>query len=142
MTKTQTNRFVIELSSEGNCELTDLTRALEPHVKGLKGAGVLHLFVVGSTAALTTIEFEPGLVRHDLKDAFQRLVPDNIPYHHEATWHDDNGHAHIRAAMVGPSLTVPFDGGRLMTGEYQQVVLVDFDTRPRRRKIIGTVLGV
>ena len=142
MAERNPGRFVIELSSEGNNELTDLTGELAGRLRGLKGDGVLHLFVVGSTAALTTIEFEPGLVRHDLKDAMQRLIPDNIPYHHEATWHDDNGHAHIRAALIGPSLTVPFHDGKLLTGEYQQIVLIDFDTRPRRRKIVATLLHV
>ena len=142
MVEKKANRFTLELSSEGNNELIDLTGDLAKHVREIKGDGVLHLFVVGSTAALTTIEFEPGLVKHDLKETFQRLIPDNIAYHHEATWHDDNGHAHIRAALVGPSLTVPFHDGKLMTGEYQQIVLVDFDTRPRRRKIVATVLRV
>jgi secondary thiamine-phosphate synthase enzyme len=100
----------------------------------------VNLFVVGSTAALTTIEYENGLIKHDLPNVLQRLVPDNDRYEHEATWNDDNGHSHIRAALVGASVTVPFANGKLLTGEYQQVVLIDFDTRPRRRVIICTVL--
>ncbi|MDB5173538.1 MAG: putative secondary thiamine-phosphate synthase enzyme, partial [Phycisphaerales bacterium] len=87
-----------------------------------------------------TLEYETGLVKHDLPNLLQKLVPDDIRYEHEATWNDDNGHSHIRAALIGPSLTVPFENGRLMTGEYQQVVLIDFDTRPRRRTVIGTIL--
>jgi secondary thiamine-phosphate synthase enzyme len=104
------------------------------------GEGLLHLFVVGSTAALTTIEYEPGLVKHDLPAVLQRLVPDDARYEHEATWNDDNGHSHVRAALVGPGLTIPFSNGRLLTGEYQQVVLLDFDTRPRKRTVICTVV--
>jgi secondary thiamine-phosphate synthase enzyme len=135
------SRFVIELSTEGNNDVVNLMSEIARHSASLHGEGVLHLFVVGSTAALTTIEYEPGLVKHDLAETFKRLVPDDAHYHHEATWHDDNGHAHIRAALLGPSLSVPFQQGKLLTGEYQQVVLVDFDTRPRRRRVIGTVLA-
>jgi secondary thiamine-phosphate synthase enzyme len=135
------SRFTIEIATEGNTDVINLVPELARSGKPLKGDGVLHLFVVGSTAALTTIEHEPGLVKHDLQAMFQRLAPDNIHYHHQATWHDDNGHAHVRAALIGPSLTIPFHDGKLLLGEYQQVVLIDFDTRPRRRKIIGTVLG-
>src|SRR6185437_11646109 len=122
-------------------DVINLTAHLVPKLReiGAGGEGVLHLFVVGSTAALTTVEFEPGLVKHDLPALFQRLIPDDARYDHEATWNDDNGHSHIRSALLGPSLTVPFSHGKLMTGEYQQVVLVDFDTRPRRRTIIVTV---
>lgn len=98
------------------------------------------MFIVGSTAALTTLEYEPGLVRHDVQNVLQRLVPDDVPYEHEATWNDDNGHSHIRAALIGPSISIPFSKGKLLTGEYQQVVLIDFDTRARRRKIIVTVV--
>lgn len=133
-------RFTLETATEGNTEVANLTPQLADHVRAFQGDGVVHLFVMGSTAALTTIEFEPGLVKHDLKATLQKLVPDDARYEHEATWNDDNGHSHIRAALVGPSLTVPFSNGKLLLGEYQQVVLLDFDTRPRRRKIICTVI--
>ena len=79
-------------------------------------------------------------MKHDMQNVLQRLVPDDIPYEHEATWNDDNGHSHVRSALIGPSLTVPFSKGKLLTGEYQQVVLLDFDTRPRRRRVIATVV--
>ena len=102
--------------------------------------GLLHLFVVGSTAAITTLEFEPGLVKHDLAALMQKLVPDDAVYEHEQTWNDDNGHSHLRSALVGPGITLPFADGRLLTGEYQQVVLIDFDTRPRKRAVVGTVI--
>jgi secondary thiamine-phosphate synthase enzyme len=134
-------RFTIEIGTEGNGDIVNLSPELAQRLRGIEGDGVLHLFVVGSTAALTTLEFEPGLVKHDMPRIFQQLVPDDAKYEHEATWNDDNGHSHVRAALLGPSLTVPFSSNRLLTGEWQQVVLIDFDTRPRRRKVIGTVLG-
>jgi secondary thiamine-phosphate synthase enzyme len=103
--------------------------------------GVVVVFVVGSTAGVTTTEFEPGLVNHDLKAGFQRVAPLGATYQHEQTWHDDNGHAHVRASLLGPSLTVPLVGGALQLGTWQQIVLIDFDTRPRSRRIIVQVLG-
>jgi secondary thiamine-phosphate synthase enzyme len=133
-------RFTIEIGTEGNCDVVNLNSELASKLKGVEGEGLVHLFIAGSTAALTTLEYEPGLVRHDLPRIFQQLVPDDAKYDHEATWNDDNGHSHVRASLLGPSLTVPFSNGRLLTGEYQQVVLVDFDTRPRRRKVICTVI--
>ena len=135
-------RFTIEIFTEGNTDIVNLHADLAKRLRELKvtGDGLVHLFVVGSTAALTTIEYEPGLVKHDLPAVLQRLVPDDARYEHEATWNDDNGHSHVRAALVGPGLTVPFSNGKLLTGEYQQVVLLDFDTRPRKRTVIATVV--
>lgn len=134
-------RFTIGIGANGDTDIVNLMPHLAPHVRELGNTeGVLHLFVVGSTAALTTLEFEPGLVKHDLPALLQRLIPDDARYDHEATWNDDNGHSHLRAALIGPSLTVPFASGKLLTGEYQQVVLIDFDTRPRRRTVIATVI--
>jgi secondary thiamine-phosphate synthase enzyme len=118
----------------------NLSSEINNRLKGIGGEGIVHLFMGGSTAGLTTLEFEPGLVKHDMQNVMQRLVPDDVPYEHEATWNDDNGHSHVRAALIGPSLTVPFGGGKMMTGEYQQIVLIDFDTRPRRRKVVGTIV--
>ena len=135
-------RFTLEVFTEGNTDIVNLQGDLGKRLRDLKvsGDGLLHLFVVGSTAALTTIEFEPGLVKHDLPATLQRLVPDDARYEHEATWNDDNGHAHVRASLVGPGVTIPFSNGKLLTGEYQQVVLVDFDTRPRKRTVVATVI--
>ena len=133
-------RFTLEISTDGNTDLVNLSAALARHSSQFAGEGLLHLFVPGSTAGLTTIEFEPGLVKHDMPRIFQQLVPDDAHYDHEATWNDDNGHSHVRAALLGPGLTIPFANGKLLTGEYQQIVLVDFDTRPRRRSIICTVI--
>lgn len=134
-------RFTIEVYTEGNTDIKNLSPEVAKELRAIGGDGVLHLFVVGSTAALTTIEFEPGLVKHDLAALMQKLVPDDEFYQHEQTWNDDNGHSHLRSALLGPGITVPFENGKLMTGEYQQVVLVDFDTRPRKRIVVGSVLG-
>lgn len=136
-------RFTLEVFTQGNSDIVNLQPELVKHLREQKvsGDGLLDLFVVGSTAALTTIEYEPGLVKHDLPAALQRLVPDNVRYAHEATWNDDNGHSHVRAALIGPGLTIPFSNGKLLTGEYQQVVLMDFDTRPRKRTVIATIMA-
>ncbi len=133
-------RFTLDLSTDGNADIVNLSPQIAARGDQLTGEGLLHLFVVGSTAALITIEFEAGLVKHDLPALLQRLAAEDAHYHHEATWNDDNGHSHLRASLLGPSLTIPFTNGRLLTGEYQQVALVELDTRPRRRKIICTVI--
>lgn len=133
-------RFTLEIDTDGNTEIVNLNPELTRHLRDVRGEGVVNLFIVGSTAGLTTLEFETGLVKHDVPNTLQRLIPDDARYEHEATWNDDNGHSHIRAALIGASLTVPFSNGKLLTGEYQQVVLIDFDTRPRRRVVIGTIL--
>jgi secondary thiamine-phosphate synthase enzyme len=133
-------RFSLSVSTDGNTDLVNLTADLTRHVRELLGEGLLHLFVVGSTCALTTIEFEPGLIKYDFKALMQKLVPDDARYEHEATWNDDNGHSHLRASLIGAEVTIPFSNGKLLTGEYQQVVLVDFDTRPRKRTVICTAI--
>jgi secondary thiamine-phosphate synthase enzyme len=133
-------RFSINVATEGNTDILNLNPELSKRIADVKGYALLHLFVAGSTAALTTLEFEPGLVKHDMPEALQKLAPDNIHYDHEATWNDDNGHSHVRAALLGPGLTIPVSNGKLLTGEWQQVVLIDFDTRPRRRAIVCTVI--
>jgi secondary thiamine-phosphate synthase enzyme len=133
-------RFIIEFTTDGNNDMINLNLEINARLKGVEGEGLVHLFAVGSTASLTTLEYEPGLVKHDMPAIFQKLVPDDAAYEHERTWNDDNGHSHVRHALFGAELTVPFAKGKLLTGEYQQVVFVDFDTRPRKRKVIGTVM--
>ena len=135
------NRFTLNISTDGNADIVNLMPDLAKRVRELKGDGLVHLFAVGSTCALTTIEFEPGLVKHDLRALMQKLVPDDARYEHEMTWNDDNGHSHLRASLIGAELTIPYSQGKLLTGEYQQVVLIDFDTRPRKRTVIGTVIS-
>jgi len=97
--------------------------------------------VVGSTAALSTLEYEPGLVQHDIAAALETIAPADGSYEHERTWNDDNGHSHVRACLIGPSLALPIVGGRIPLGTWQQVVLLDFDTRPRDRRVVVTLLG-
>jgi secondary thiamine-phosphate synthase enzyme len=133
-------RFTLNIATEGNTDIINLNPLLAEKIRELKGEALLHLFVGGSTASITTLEFEPGLVKHDMPEFLQRLVPDDIHYDHEATWNDDNGHSHIRSALLGPGVMVPISNGKLLTGEWQQVVLIDFDTRPRRRQIVCSVV--
>lgn len=103
--------------------------------------GLAVIFVVGSTAGITTTEFEPGLATHDLKSAFEKIAPPNGFYKHEQTWNDDNGHSHICASLLGPSITVPFSTRKMKLGTWQQIVLIDFDTRPRKRTIVVQLVG-
>lgn len=103
--------------------------------------GQVTSMVQGSTAALSTLEFEPGLVTHDIAAAMERLAPREGRYLHEETWHDDNGHSHVRASTIGPSLALPVVSGTVPLGTWQQVVLIDFDTRPRQRVVHVTLVG-
>lgn len=128
--------------TRGNDHVVDLTADLQGMVEasGVQ-VGQVALFVRGSTAALTTLEYEPGLVNHDVAAALERVAPRDERYVHEETWHDDNGHSHIRASLIGPSLALPIVDGRVPLGTWQQVVLVDCDTRPRDRTVHLTILG-
>ena len=103
-------------------------------------SGIAVVFVPGATAAVTTIEHEPGLV-DDIRAALERIVPEEIQYAHDQKWGDGNGHSHIRASLIGPSLTVPFQDGQLMLGTWQQIVFLELDNRPRKRRIILQILG-
>jgi len=132
----------IQVTTQGNCHVVDITGQVGEAVAGSGLAtGVVTLFHVGSTAGLTTTEYEPGLVNHDLKAAFERIAPEAGHYEHEQTWDDDNGHSHVRASLLGPSLSVPFVDGRLTLGTWQQIILVDFDTRSRNRTVICQIMG-
>lgn len=131
----------ITLQSRGNCDIIDITSEVARHVeKSGTDNGIMVLFVVGSTAGLTTIEYEPNLVS-DFKGMWDRVIPQGIPYQHDKTWGDGNGHSHVRASTLGASLTVPFVKKRLALGTWQQIILVDFDNRPRARKIAIQILG-
>ena len=139
MTTISTDSF--QLSTRGNAQVIDVTPEVARIVRdrGLEEGHVL-VFVQGSTAALTTTEFEPGLQR-DLPEFFERVAPKAIRYHHNDTWHDGNGHSHVRASLIGPTLIVPVARGRLLLGTWQQIVLLDFDNRPRERELIVQVNG-
>ncbi|MHC4791423.1 MAG: secondary thiamine-phosphate synthase enzyme YjbQ [Planctomycetota bacterium] len=104
-------------------------------------SGTVTLFNVGSTGAITTTEYEPGLVNYDIAATFEKIAPQNGRYEHEKTWHDDNGHSHVRASLLGPSLSVPIVDGQLTLGTWQQIVIIDFDTRARTRTVICQIVG-
>ena len=134
-----TERFTV--SSRGNSEIVDITeRVTAILAQSNLREGLATVFVSGSTASITTTEFEPGL-RRDIPEALQRLAPQGARYHHDDTWHDGNGHSHVRAAFMGPSLTIPFSQGELLLGTWQQIVLIDHDNRPRDRTIIVQLIG-
>jgi secondary thiamine-phosphate synthase enzyme len=130
----------LEFTTQGDGDVIDLTDGVERVVRssGVEH-GVVTVFVPGSTAAVTTMEFEPGGV-HDLREALDRLIPREGDYEHNRLNHDSNSHAHMRAAIVGPSESLPIEDGRLATGTWQQLVLIDFDDRPRRRTVSVTVV--
>ncbi|OFW06573.1 MAG: secondary thiamine-phosphate synthase enzyme [Acidobacteria bacterium RIFCSPLOWO2_02_FULL_67_36] len=130
-----------EISTKGQGDAHDITAvAARAVAKSGMRAGIATVFVVGSTAGVTTIEFEPGAV-HDLNGVFEALAPREADYRHHLRWGDDNGSSHVRAALLGPSVTIPFRDGKLLLGTWQQIVLLEFDTRPRRREIVVQVLG-
>jgi secondary thiamine-phosphate synthase enzyme len=131
----------IALQSKGNCDIIDITSQVAENVEesGIN-SGIVTLFIVGSTAGITTIEYEPNLLS-DFKNMWDRVIPQNIPYEHNKTWGDGNGHSHVRASALGASLIIPFVNKRLTLGTWQQIVFVDFDNRPRSRKITIQLLG-
>lgn len=134
--------FSLEMSTTAGTDILDITPQVQESVNHAGLAhGLVHLFISGSTAALTTIEYESGVV-NDLRAAIERLFPQNLPYEHDRRWGDGNGYAHVRAAFFKPSLTIPLADGRLELGTWQQIVLLDFDNRPRRRRIRGQILGL
>lgn len=132
----------IEVRTRGHNHVVNITEEVARIVSecGME-TGVVTLFNIGSTAGITTTEFEPGLANHDIAAAFERIAPANGQYEHEETWHDDNGHSHVRATLLGPSLSVPFVTGRLTLGTWQQIILVDFDTRSRTRTVVCQIMG-
>lgn len=131
----------IPIKTRGNADIADLTRhAAERLAHCGLGSGTITFFIPGSTAAITTIEYEPGLLR-DIPELFDQIAPAHRYYHHDETWHDGNGYAHVRAALLGPSLVVPFRAGQMLLGTWQQIVLIDFDNRPRNREVILQIMG-
>ena len=134
--------FSLEVVTTDGTDILDLTPqvAAKVHKAGVN-EGLLTLFISGSTAALTTIEYESGAVQ-DLKAAIARLFPQDLDYAHNARWGDGNGYSHVRAAFLKPSLNIPIEDGRLLLGTWQQIVLLDFDNRPRQRRIRGQIMGL
>ncbi|TWT44759.1 hypothetical protein RAS1_11760 [Phycisphaerae bacterium RAS1] len=132
----------LSISTRGDCDVIDITpRVQQAALQSGVREGIACVFVVGSTASITTTEAEPGLMTHDLRAFFERIAPAGQYYKHEETWNDDNGHAHVRASLLGPSVVVPIEGGRLTLGTWQQIVLIDFDTRPRSREVVVQLVG-
>lgn len=131
----------IERETKGFCDIHDLTGEVQSVVaaSGLRD-GIVTVFVPGSTGGVTTIEYEPGLLE-DLPAALAKIAPEDAPYRHDAAWGDGNGFSHVRAALVGPSVTVPFNGGTLTLGTWQQIVMLDFDNKARTRRVVVQIVG-
>ncbi|MCD6471131.1 YjbQ family protein [bacterium] len=130
----------LTIQTKGHTDIIDITEKVSDFVKksGIKD-GILTIFVVGSTAAITTIEYEKGLLK-DIKNTLEKLVPEETDYEHNKAWGDNNGYAHIRASLMKPNLSIPIENGNLILGTWQQIVLIDFDNRPRKRKIILKII--
>jgi secondary thiamine-phosphate synthase enzyme len=131
----------INVKTKGNEDFIDITRQLAKlcDTSGLAN-GIMTVFIPGSTAGIATFEYEPGLTR-DLKEFYDKVAPPNIRYHHDETWGDANGFSHVRATLTGPSMVIPFENGKLLLGTWQQVVLMEFDNRPRQRNIVVQLMG-
>jgi secondary thiamine-phosphate synthase enzyme len=131
----------ISVDTHGNAEIIDITGKISDEIENSSvSEGSALIFVGGSTAGITTIEFEPGL-RKDYPELFERLIPSDKNYKHDDTWHDGNGHSHLRASLQGASFTVPFINKKMLLGTWQQIILIDFDNRSRTRKIIVQLNG-
>lgn len=131
----------LSLKTRGEVDMIDITDQVQREVEKTKlQNGIATVFVSGSTGAVTTIEYEPGLLR-DFPTALERIAPQDEEYEHEKRWHDGNGHSHVRASLLGPSITVPFNNGRLLLGTWQQLVFVELDVRARSRELVLTMIG-
>ena len=131
----------LELHTRGNTDILDITPNLQQILNKSKlTEGQMLVFVIGSTGALTTLEYEPGLVK-DMKNLLDKIIPFNKNAAHNQAWHDDNGHSHLRASLTGPSINIPFQNGQLILGTWQQVIFIDYDNRPRSRQIAVQLLG-
>ena len=132
----------IEFSTQGNTQLVDITEKVQAVLRQSGfSEGNITLFAIGSTTGLSTVEYEPGLVHHDVAEMYQKIAPYGIAYRHNQTWGDDNGAAHLRSTLTGSSLVVPFIHNKLILGTWQQIIFIDFDTRSRSRKVVVQVLG-
>jgi len=131
----------LDFQTKGNTDIIDITENVQRALKetNLK-EGFINIFVPGATGAVTTMEYEPGLIE-DITGAIERIAPIGIEYKHNLKWGDCNGHSHVRASLIGPSLTIPFSNAKLMLGTWQQIVFIDFDVRPRAREIVLQVVG-
>lgn len=136
-----TARFTISFETGGNADIHDITARVQKGVAGQSiEDGVATVFVPGATGALTTIECEPDLIK-DMKVLFEELIPENRSYKHDSGSPDGNAHSHLRASMIGPSVSIPFEGKQLTLGTWQQIVFLDFDNRPRSRELVVQITG-
>ena len=134
-----TKNFTIE--TQGHSHILDITPQVKSHILDRSlSSGIVVVFIPGSTAGINSIEYESGVI-HDLAAAIERLAPESIHYNHDARWGDGNGYAHVRAALIGSSFTIPFQNRKLLLGTWQQIVLIDFDNRPRTRQVILQLIG-
>lgn len=131
----------IRISSKGENDMIDLTDKISEFIlnSGISN-GIVTIFVSGSTGSITTIEYEPGLIK-DFPEMLSRIAPKNLDYGHEKMWHDGNGHSHVKASLVGPSLTVPFNEGQMLLGTWQQIIFIELDTRSRTRNLVLQIIG-
>jgi len=137
MIKTEEIRF----SSKGYCHIVNITDEVAGKIRGSGiNSGIVTIFTPSATSGLTTIEFEPGLIK-DLPEFFEKILPSGVPYHHDETWNDGNGFSHMRSALIGPSVTVPFVDGEMTLGTWQNIVFLDFDNRNRSRRLIVQIMG-
>ncbi|RLI89880.1 MAG: YjbQ family protein [Candidatus Altiarchaeales archaeon] len=134
-----TKRISVDLQADG--DMTDISERVQDAVSnsGMRN-GIVTIFILGSTGAISTTEYEPGL-KKDIPKALERIAPSNIEYEHHKTWHDDNGRSHVRSTIIGTSLVVPFVDGKLTLGTWQQIVVMNLDTSPRRREVILQIMG-
>lgn len=131
----------IKIKTQGEVDIVDITSDVQKAISKSKiKNGIVCVFVPGSTGTVTTIEYEPGLI-DDLPKALEKFAPKNIYYKHHETWNDDNGHSHVRASLMGPSTTLPVKNGKMIHGTWQQLVFIEFDTRPRNRNLIVQIIG-
>jgi len=131
----------IGIETKGDCDIIDITTQVAGEISDSDiDSGTATIFISGSTAGITTVEYEIGLIS-DLKEMWKRIVPSNMPYQHDRRWGDGNGHSHVRASLLGPSLTIPFVRKRMALGTWQQIIVIDFDNRPRSREVVIQLLG-
>ncbi len=130
----------IEFQTRGDCQIVDITQDVAAKLQdsGIK-SGTVTIFCPGATGGISTVEYEPGLIK-DIPELFDKLIPPGH-YHHDQTWHDGNGHSHLRATLLGPSIVVPFVDGRLTLGTWQQIIFCDFDNKPHRRRLVLQFIG-
>ena len=133
--------LTLEKQTKGFTDIIDITVDIEDLVKQSNILeGLVTVFVPGSTGSITTVEYEPGLLE-DLPEFFEKIIPQNVTYNHDRTWGDGNGYAHLRASLLGPSLSIPIVKGKMTLGTWQQIIFIDFDNRSRRRNIVVQIIG-